>query len=215
METSSFPRIMDSLADCWKRCVEGPHDGEAWNTFMQKHGNLVGRISATVAHRFGISNRDDIEEAVQEVCLKLAITARAGDYPNAAESQVEAYLRALMANAAHDFFRARRAKRRDILRTEPLEDEMGQQRFSTADSAESDILLGQIEASVAPDPRDRNVFLLYFRQGWTAKEIAALPSLGLTPKGVESLIHRITGAIRRKLGQPPLPSTGVPQKGAP
>jgi RNA polymerase sigma-70 factor (ECF subfamily) len=40
------------------------------------------------------------------------------------------------------------------------------------------------------------IFLLYYRQGLTASEIAALPALGLTTKGVESIIARLTHMIR-------------------
>lgn len=40
------------------------------------------------------------------------------------------------------------------------------------------------------------IFLLYYRQGLTASEIAALPSLDLTTKGVESVIARLTYMIR-------------------
>jgi len=40
------------------------------------------------------------------------------------------------------------------------------------------------------------IFFLYYRQGYTAAEIAALPSLQLTTKGVESIIARLTHMIR-------------------
>ncbi len=40
-------------------------------------------------------------------------------------------------------------------------------------------------------PRDRQIFGLYFLQGMTAREIAELPDIGLTVKGVEAVIHRL------------------------
>jgi RNA polymerase sigma-70 factor (ECF subfamily) len=50
--------------------------------------------------------------------------------------------------------------------------------------------------------RDRALFWLYYRQGYTAEEIARLPSAGLTAKGVESALRRVTvwlrGEVERK-----------------
>jgi RNA polymerase sigma-70 factor, ECF subfamily len=62
--------------------------------------------------------------------------------------------------------------------------------------------------------RDRIVFWLYYRQGYTAGEIAGLPAVALTVKGVESLLYRLTAALRAQLnppgekgfGDPPRPS---------
>jgi len=47
--------------------------------------------------------------------------------------------------------------------------------------------------------RDRALFWLYYRQGLTAGEIAALPSAGLTAKGVESALRRVTGWLRGEI----------------
>ena len=45
--------------------------------------------------------------------------------------------------------------------------------------------------------RDRLIFWMYYRQGFTAKAIAAIPSISLTVKGVEGVIQRLTGQLRR------------------
>jgi hypothetical protein len=47
--------------------------------------------------------------------------------------------------------------------------------------------------------RGRVVFWLYYRAGFSASAIASLPTVGLTTKGVESLLLRITRIIRRRL----------------
>lgn len=61
--------------------------------------------------------------------------------------------------------------------------------------------------------RDRAVFWFYYRQGLTAEEIAALPTIGLSAKGVESALRRITTWLRkeleaRKKGRPAEPVNG-------
>jgi len=67
------------------------------------------------------------------------------------------------------------------------------------------VLLDEVDAclrAVAPadtEERDRTIFWLYYRQGLTAKEIVELPSIGLSLKGVESTLHRLTQLVRAQL----------------
>jgi DNA-directed RNA polymerase specialized sigma subunit len=44
--------------------------------------------------------------------------------------------------------------------------------------------------------RDRMIFWLYFRQGMSTKEIASLPAIGLSAKGIGSVIERLKHGIR-------------------
>ena len=62
-----------------------------------------------------------------------------------------------------------------------------------------EILLREIQDSLPANPLDRAVFELYYRQGFSAQEIAAIPAVGLTPKGVESRILRTTRKIQDAL----------------
>jgi RNA polymerase sigma-70 factor (ECF subfamily) len=43
------------------------------------------------------------------------------------------------------------------------------------------------------------IFWLYYQQGMSAKTIASLPAVGLTAKGVESAIFRLTRQVREAL----------------
>jgi RNA polymerase sigma-70 factor (ECF subfamily) len=63
------------------------------------------------------------------------------------------------------------------------------------------LLLSQIEACLPENRREQIVFHLYYRQGFTAKEVAAIPALDLTVKGVESMIFRIAQHIRDRIRQ--------------
>jgi RNA polymerase sigma-70 factor (ECF subfamily) len=47
--------------------------------------------------------------------------------------------------------------------------------------------------------RDKLVFLLYYRQGFTAKAIAELPGIQLSEKGVESCLLRLTRHLRQHI----------------
>ena len=47
--------------------------------------------------------------------------------------------------------------------------------------------------------RDLAIFYLYFRQGFTAQAISRVPNIGLTVKGVESTLFRLTRLLKAKL----------------
>ena len=44
--------------------------------------------------------------------------------------------------------------------------------------------------------RDRAIFRLYYRQGFTARSISQLPGNRLNQKGVEAVLYRLVRAIR-------------------
>jgi RNA polymerase sigma-70 factor (ECF subfamily) len=60
---------------------------------------------------------------------------------------------------------------------------------------------GQLAAASEPATRvrDRQIFWLYYRHGMTTRAIAAIPGIGLTQKGVESAIQRLTSHVRARL----------------
>lgn len=65
-------------------------------------------------------------------------------------------------------------------------------------------LLQQLDRKLLSAPkiigaRDRALFWLYYRQGFTAEEISRLPAAGLTPKGVESALRRVTAWLREEI----------------
>jgi hypothetical protein len=69
----------------------------------------------------------------------------------------------------------------------------------------SNVLIGQIARCIedgspeARSTRDATIFCLYYRHGLTAKAISRLPTIGLSVKGVESTLLRLTRMVRRKL----------------
>jgi RNA polymerase sigma-70 factor (ECF subfamily) len=65
-------------------------------------------------------------------------------------------------------------------------------------------LLAQLDGKLRSAPemigeRDRTLFWLYYRQGFTAEEIASLAGSGLTAKGVESALRRVTIWLRAQV----------------
>ena len=71
-------------------------------------------------------------------------------------------------------------------------------------SLDRNLLIEEITAClntvVAPSsPRDQRIFWLYYRAGLSARAIAALPAIGLTIKGVESTLQRLTRQVKERM----------------
>jgi hypothetical protein len=60
-------------------------------------------------------------------------------------------------------------------------------------------ILGTRASGVTAE-RDRQIFWLYHRHGLTAREIASIRYFGLTDKGVESVLVRLTALVKQELG---------------
>jgi RNA polymerase sigma-70 factor (ECF subfamily) len=50
--------------------------------------------------------------------------------------------------------------------------------------------------------RNTRIFWLHYRVGLSARNIADLPGIGLTTKGVESILLRITKELRERMAEP-------------
>ncbi|HEX4165760.1 MAG TPA: sigma-70 family RNA polymerase sigma factor [Bryobacteraceae bacterium] len=134
--------------------------------------------------------------------------------PLETEQAAESYLKALAANAVRDSLRAESAQRRDRGHTQRLDELIGEvHQTSERSKAEQQIVLTELDAALDATPKERTIFWLYYRAGLTAKEIASLPSIGLTPKGVESLVYRLTRALRESIRKSPATEVATKLKG--
>jgi len=127
------------------------------------------------------------------------------------EQAVFGYVKVFAANLAQDYFKASRAKKRggsyttDSLEVQ-TEKEGVQELRSTAAIVERKVLVDEVSAcldqivmSSPSSQRDRRIFWLYYRAGLAASEIAALPTIRLNTKGVESTILRLSRMVRQRL----------------
>jgi RNA polymerase sigma-70 factor (ECF subfamily) len=54
--------------------------------------------------------------------------------------------------------------------------------------------------------RNRRIFWLHYRAGLSARAIADLPGICLSPKGVESILMRLTKDLRQRMAGSLVPS---------
>jgi RNA polymerase sigma factor (sigma-70 family) len=187
---------MGSLSEDWWECSRNPQDQGAWQRLFDTHDRLFRMIARDVAARFGIHSLDEIDDAVQEIRIKISSSTTLGLVHTSEIQNLDGFLKGMAGHAAHDYFRHRRAKQRDALVTIPID---GTRDFAAkSDSLDHKILLEQLKRLSGLTNRERIVMSLYLR-GWSAREIAEIRALGLSTKGVESLIFRIKERLRKNL----------------
>jgi RNA polymerase sigma-70 factor (ECF subfamily) len=190
-----------SLRDIWRKCLDTPADAEVWEEFLHRTYPVLSRIARNVAAASGIDRREDIDDLLQEICAKISHPSflRSFRLP-ADDTQAELYFRATAANAARDSLKTRFATKRGERVTFSMENHLAElvDEFAVS-SIQRQILIREIDELLEATTAERSIFWLYYRQGLTSKEIAAVPAIGLSAKGVESALQRMTSAVRTRL----------------
>ena len=122
------------------------------------------------------------------------------------------YIKKTAANATHDHFKHRRSQSaggdHPHVSTTDVDPEAGDLVQGNQNKMAFEVLLREIDSyltrtATGPDQdRDRMIFWLYFRQGMSTKEIASLPVVGLSAKGVGSVLERMKACIREQILRP-------------
>lgn len=181
-------------------------NAEAWEEFVRRFQPLIAGVVMRVAERYGQTGSGVVDELVQETFMKLCRNDSKAlkEFKAEHDGAVFGFLKTVALNVAIDHFRSLQPRTE-----EPLEDWQAAEASSggTA-SAEMSVLMEQVDGALTRSTsgetreRDRTVFWLYYKHGFTAKAIAALPAVGLSVKGVETVIFRLTKAIRKSLTVP-------------
>jgi RNA polymerase sigma-70 factor (ECF subfamily) len=215
-----------SLKDVVCLCAE-PCDQEAWEEFVARVGKPLSLVIRRTASVWGTPSQFLIEDLVQVTYLKLWEGGRnllrkfAIEKPEA----ILGYLKKTAVNATHDYFKHGHSQSSGgsapHVSTFDVEPEAAQAAQGSQEKIAFEILLMEIEQHLklcltGPDhERDRMIFWLYFRHGMSSKEIASLPAIGLSTKGVGSVIERLKHSIREQIlgaGPDSAPAQGASAK---
>ncbi|MBV8438475.1 MAG: sigma-70 family RNA polymerase sigma factor [Silvibacterium sp.] len=189
-----------------RACAESS-DSAAWEEFMSRfHGDISLSIIRT-ARRWGFSPQEVVDDLVQDTYFKLCSDKcrRLYEFAITHRDTINAYVKTVAINAARDYFKSQQSRKRGgrsvVQSSEELELKAKSESLGGQYAMEREILLHQIDDYVQrctegpSQERDRTVFWLHYRRGMTAKEIAQLPAIRLTVKGVESVISRLKRCI--------------------
>jgi len=185
-------------------------DRAAWEEFVRRFRPVIAGTAMRTARRFGESAPELIDDLVQETYLRICANRcrilREFQPENA--DAIFGWLKTVAFSVVHDHFRGGLAAKRGAGRRDAALDSYVESAVAGREALlqiERQILLREIDEhlAAAPEPttqeRDRQMFWLYYRHGMTARAIAAIPGIGLTQKGVESAIQRLTNYVRRRM----------------
>jgi RNA polymerase sigma-70 factor, ECF subfamily len=187
-------------------------DEPAWAEFVRRFHPLIAGVAFRVACKWGETSPQVIDDLVQDtfvkVCAERAHLLR--NFRSSHKDAIYAYMKVFAANLAHDYFKAQKTRKRGGGNAAgAFTHKKDWDEFPDSKAAESaierDLLIRQIDTClkvIAAGPnsdRDRKIFWLYYRVGLSARAIAAFPAVGLTTKGVESTIARLTRQVREQL----------------
>lgn len=199
-----------SIEEVARRCTTSG-DVEAWEEFVQRVHRLIAKVVFRTALRLGDGSNQTVDDLIQETYLKFCENncrlLREFEYRHAAG--FTGYLQMVAVNVVRDHFKARRSKKRGKEPSgsieEAIEPPMKEGGEGSATAMERRMLIVEIQRHldaclIGPDQqRNSRVFWLYYRVGLSASSIAGLPGVGLSTKGVESLVLRITRQLRERM----------------
>jgi RNA polymerase sigma factor (sigma-70 family) len=199
-----------SLQDVICLCA-GARDDEAWEEFVFRVGRPISLTVMRTASLWGEPSRSLVEDLTQVTYLKLWEDGRylLRDFAMQHPEAILGYIKKTAANATHDHFKHGRSQSsggdKPHVSTSDVDLEAGKEVDGSEDKIAFAVILNEIDdhlnrSLTGPDrERDRMIFWLYFRQGMSTKEIASLPAIGLSTKGVGSVIERLKHCIREQI----------------
>lgn len=193
-----------------RACAQSSNAGE-WAEFLGRCAPVAALVAIRVARMWqgGSVAPSTVDDIVQEVFVKLCEHERRilQDFRPRGEDSFLALLRVITASVANDYFRRSFSEKRGGKAVTTAFDEEPLIGGPISPARESEVqrvvLFSEIDSKLNRAPgataaRDRILFWLYYLQGLTAEEIAALPGWELTAKGVESALRRITAWLRKE-----------------
>jgi len=171
-------------------------DAAAWDEFIRRFHAAIYAAVLRTGRRYAQFRRGLCDDLVQETYLKLsAHSAKAlREFVPRHSGSAFCYVQVIAIRVTRDY-----CKRKDFRNIQELPADPpdlaapDKTEWLALKAAILDLLRKRATA------RDCQIFGLHHLQGMTAKEIAAIPGMGLTVKGVESALTRLRRLIQENL----------------
>lgn len=188
----------------------GSGEQEQWREFVRRTQPLLASVIMNTIRRWKEPAPSLVDDLIQDTYVKLfandgkALRSIKNEY----ENTIFGYLKVVASNVVRDHFRQAENKADEVELSDPVlpAPQDGHDRLEFAH------LKGKVEAllehfsSSETYERDVAIFWFFYEQGFTAKEISLLPNIGLTVKGVEAVLFRLTRFLREEFGGEPAPA---------
>jgi RNA polymerase sigma-70 factor, ECF subfamily len=184
----------------------------AWEEFVRRYQPPIACAVRKSARHWVTPTPALVDELVQDTYLKLFANdfraLREFDFQH--ENAVFGFLKTVASRVVIDHFRGewnhKRGGGQETINLDDVATFVPSSR-SSAQKVDREIIIHEVDKilkSQASEPnfvRDYCIFWLYYRHGFTSKAISELPGVGLTVKGVESTLLRLTRFVRSRMGR--------------
>jgi len=194
-------------------------DGAAWEEFVSRFRIPISISIKRTACQWGKDPAQVVDDLLQETYLKLCADkcrVLLGFARQHSDEAVLGYIKTIAINVAHDHFKALHSQKRGAGETdqflEDLEPAAQSDSFGGPEAMDREVFLKQVDDQLrncavgSNQERDCLIFWFYYLQGMSAKAIAALATIKLTAKGVETVIFRLTRCVREHVGNARMPN---------
>lgn len=196
-----------SATELVQKCVASDNTA-AWQEFIRRFQPLVAVVVFRTAQRWGQPSPQLLDDLIQDTYLRICEDDRRllRTFQPRHPEAIYGFIKTIAANIVHDYFKSAMASKRGAGRIDSMEHNFpsgAKAADQTAhDAMEHHILIRQVDEILARSDgedkeRNRLIFWLHYRVGLTAREIAALPAIGMGIKGVETALKRSTDMVRR------------------
>lgn len=174
-----------------------------WREFVRRTQPLIASVIINTVRRWKQPAPSLVDDLIQNTYVKLLDNDRKAlrSIKNEYENAIFGFLKVVASNVVQDHFRKPVNKADEVEVSDavlpPGHDERERLEFSDK-KKEVEKILATLSSSETYE-RDVAIFWFFYEQGYTAKEISLLPNVGLTVKGVEAVILRLTRYLRERL----------------
>jgi RNA polymerase sigma-70 factor (ECF subfamily) len=194
-----MPQVETPIRELLNLCLSSD-DQAHWREFVHRTQPLIASVIMNTIRRWQTPSPSLVDDLIQDTYIKLFANDRKAlrSIRNEYENTIFGYLRVVASNVVWDHFRHPENKVEEIELADPVlpPGPDGMDRLEFARRKEQIQQRLETLSSSPTYQRDVAIFWFYYEQGYTAKEVSSLPNVGLTVKGVEAVLQRLTKFIR-------------------
>ncbi len=192
-----------NLYELLQECLRAQNE-ELWAEFIRRSQPVIAAVIINRTRRGGRIATSVVDDLVQDTYLKLFDNdCRAlREFKCEHENALYGFLKVAACSVVNDHFRGWLTQKRGCGVQPAHLDDITSVEVNIKGHVETQVMLceiGRLLASRSADStfqRDCTIFWLYYQYGLTCRDIAQVPFVGLTVKGVESTVLRLTRYVR-------------------
>lgn len=183
---------------------------QAWQEFVRRFQPMIASVITKTLRQWNRPVAALVDDLVQETYLKLCSNdfKALRKFECRYEHSLAGFLKVVASNVTQDYLRILLSLKRGQGKVEKDIDgaiATPDRRASTTRLIEQHVLLSQIQSCLQKEysesnfKRDCRILWLYYHYGFTARAISRSAGIGLSVKGVESALFRLTHLLKTRL----------------